>query len=225
MSELARGLRVLVLAAIVLCIVASLTGASGKDTGTTGLRIASVDLQRLQNEYLPLKSFKQELDAKQEDLNIQVQTWQQNPLLNADDQKTLADFAIKEKAANGHGLSAAEQTTRQGLLNASNKLNDDYARLQGTGMGAATDADKQQLNTYIKLASDTEARAQALKQQLETDLKKELTDVLDQAQKRMKEAFGKIAKEKGCSLILSTEIAPYTEYDCTDDVLKLMNKK
>ncbi len=225
MSEPTRGLRVIVLSAIVLCIVASLTGASGQDKTTGGLRVANVDLQRLQNEYVPLKTFKEELDAKQNELDIQVRTWQQNPLLSAADQKTLSDLAIKDKMANGAGLSAADKATQQRLLDASKKLNDDYTRLQGTAIGAVTDADKQQLNGYLKLANDTEARAQATKQQLQTDMQTRLASIADQAQKNMKDAFGKIAKEKGYNLILSAEIAPYAEYDCTDDVLKLMNKK
>lgn len=225
MSEPTRGLRVIVLSAIVLCIVASLTGASGQDKTAGGLRVANVDLQRLQNEYVPLKTFKEELDAKQNELDIQVRTWQQNPLLSAADQKTLSDLAIKDKMANGAGLSAADKATQQRLLDASKKLNDDYTRLQGTAIGAVTDADKQQLNGYLKLANDTEARAQATKQQLQTDMQTRLASIADQAQKNMKDAFGKIAKEKGYNLILSAEIAPYAEYDCTDDVLKLMNKK
>src|SRR5579871_1540303 len=106
-----RELRVIVGLAIVLCIVASLRGASGEDKNTGGLRVASVDLNRMQNEYKLLKNFKQELDKKQEALSIQLQTWKQNPLLSEADQKALSDLNIKDKSAPG-GLSAAEKASQ-----------------------------------------------------------------------------------------------------------------
>ena len=116
-----RELRVIVGLAIVLCIVASLRGASGEDKNTGGLRVASVDLNRMQNEYKLLKNFKQELDKKQEALSIQLQTWKQNPLLSEADQKALSDLNIKDKSAPG-GLSAAEKASQTKLMDQSRKL-------------------------------------------------------------------------------------------------------
>jgi Skp family chaperone for outer membrane proteins len=223
MMESPRGLRVIVALAITLCIVASLTGAHGEDKNPGGLRVATVDINRMQNEYKVIKNFKQELDKKQEALRIQMQTMQQNPLLPEVDQKTLADLNIKDKSANG-GLSPAEKTNQSKLVEHSRKLMDDYNRLQGTPIGAATDADKKLLQDYVRLAQDTETRANAAQSTLQNEMQTKLTDTAAQTQKSVHDALKVISKEKGYNLVLSSEIAPYAEYDCTDDVIKLLNK-
>jgi Skp family chaperone for outer membrane proteins len=218
-----RELRVIVALAILLCIVASLTGARGQDKNAGGLRVATVDINRLQNEYKVIKSFKQELDIRQAALKIQLQTWQQNPLLSEADQKTLSDLNIKDKTAAG-GLSAAEKTHQTALVEQSRKLNDDYNRLQGTAIGAATPHDKQQLQEYVTLVQGTEARATAAQSVLQTEMQTKLTDTAQQTQKSVHDALKTICKEKGYNLVLSSEIAPYADFDCTDDVVKVLNK-
>jgi len=223
MLESTRGLRMIVLASIALCIIASLTGAKGQDKNANALKIASVDISRIQDEYTAIKALKQELDNKQAALQTQLQTWQQNQLLSPADQQQLSDLAIKEKSANG--LSAAEKATQDSLKDKSRKLSEDYQRLSGTAIVNATDQDQTQLKKYIALANDTEARATAAKTTLQNDMQAKIKDTAATAQKSIKDALDKIAKEKGYAVVFSADVAPYTEYDCTDDVLKLLNKK
>ena len=54
MLESQRGLRLIVLAAIALCIVASMTGARAGDD-KSGLRIAVVDMQKLNEDSVQVK--------------------------------------------------------------------------------------------------------------------------------------------------------------------------
>jgi Skp family chaperone for outer membrane proteins len=218
-----RGLRTIVALAIVLCITASLVAARGQDKNVGGLRVATIDLTRVRNEYTVLKAFKQEVDKRQEELGIQFQVWEQNPLLPEADQKTLGDLNIKEKAAAG-GLSAAEKTNQSKLIEDSHRLNADYQRLQNTVIGAITPADDKQLQDYKTRIRSTEARANAAKTALQAEMQNKFTTLAAEAQKKVHETLKGLAKEKGFNLVLSSEIAPYAEYDCTDDVIKLMNK-
>jgi Skp family chaperone for outer membrane proteins len=223
MLESTGGLRVVVLASIALCIIASLTGAKGQDKNSGGLKIASVDIGRIQEEYTTIKALKTELDSKQVALQTQMQTWQQNQLLTEADQKSLADLALKANSPNG--LSAAEKSMQQGLLDKSRKLNDDYQRLQSVQIGQATDQDRQQLDGYIKLATATETRAKVAQQSLQTEMQAKIKDTAAAAQKSIKDTLEKVSKEKGYAVVFSSDVAPYTEFDCTDDVLKVLNKK
>jgi Skp family chaperone for outer membrane proteins len=218
-----RELRAIVALAILLCIVGSLTGARSEDKSAGGLRVATVDVGRVQNEYKVISNFKKEFDNKQQVLKIQLQTWQQNALLSETDQKMLADLTVKDKTAPG-SLSAAEKTNQTKLLDQSRKLMDDYNRLQGTPVGAITDADKQKLQSYLTLANGTQARSDAAQQALQSEIQTKVADTAAQAQKNLQTALKTICKEKGYNLILNTEIAPFADNDCTDEVIKVLNK-
>ena len=96
-TEPTRGIRALILAAIVLCITASLTGAkAGQDKP---IRTALVDIGRLSSEYTFNINAFQELQ-KREQVNLTVlRTLAQAALLSEADQKTLGDLITAESAA------------------------------------------------------------------------------------------------------------------------------
>jgi len=218
-----RKLCAIVVLAIGLCILVSTGGAHGEDKNTGGLHVATIDLTRVQAEYKALKNLKLEVDNKQETLTIQMQAWQQNALLAEADQKTLADLNIKEKSA-AAGLTAAEKTNQSRLIAESHRLNDDYQRLQGTAPGAMIPGDKALLQDYVTRIQNTEARANAAKSAQQADLQNKLNTTVTAAQKSLHDALKTLAREKGFNLVLSSDIAPYADYDCTDDAIKLLNK-
>lgn len=221
MLDSQRGFRAIVLATIVLCVMATLTGARGQDK-SGGLRVANIDIQRLQNEYAAIQTFNKDLGSKEESLQVQVQTWSQNALLGDADQKTLAGLVLKDKTGM---LTPAEKAQQQKLLDQSKKLLDDYTRLQNTAIGQINNQDKDQLNTYIRLAADTENRVNVAKQRLQDEIRGKVAETGDMVKKAMKAAVEKIAKEKNFSVVFTTDVAPYAEYDCTDEVLKILNSK
>lgn len=222
MLDAPRGFRVIVLATIALCIIATLTGARGQEKNGGAFRVANIDIARLQGEYNAIQIFNKDLSSKEDALQSQIQSWQQNALLSEADQKTLADLTIKEK--NGT-ITPAEKGQQQKLQDQSKKLTDDYSRLQGTAIGAITNQDKEQLNTYVKLVTDTDNRATVAKQRMQDEIRAKVAETSDMVKKAMKSAVEKVAKEKNFSVIFTTDVAPYAEYDCTDDVLKILNKK
>ena len=83
MSDSTRSLRAIVLAAIVLCIVASLVGAKADQEKSipAGLKVASVDVSRLLTDYKYAINTTNDLQKKSDDLELRLRTIQQNFLL------------------------------------------------------------------------------------------------------------------------------------------------
>lgn len=219
-GNLVRGMYILT---IVCCILFSLAGAVAQDKTQGGIKLANIDLGRIQDEDAKLQGVKQTLQTQKQTAETEGQTWSQNPFLSADEQKQLSDFLMKEKSPNG--LSPADKKAEQALQAKSKQMYDDYQRLQGLPTGALTDTDKQQLNYYVKLQSDTQTRVNDLQTQYEQNLQNQVQATTAEFQKELHDALGKVAHDKGYTIIYTAEVAPYAENDCTDDVLKLLNKK
>src|ERR1041385_4874923 len=94
MSEPTPSLRLLVLALVTLCIVASLTGAKGQDKN--GLKIAVVSTDRILAESKFRIKSDADLKTKQNDIVTELNSWDNHRLLAEADQKVLAQLAIKE---------------------------------------------------------------------------------------------------------------------------------
>jgi len=223
MLESPRGLRVLVLAAIVLCIVASLTGAhAGQEKG--GLKFAVVDMQRLNDEYTAIKNFREAADKQDRDFKVEFEVVQRNQLLNEADRKALVALRVKERN-DPKSLTKPEQDKLKQLDDASQALNADFVKLQMTAVGALTVMDQKKLQDYTALqnsASDyIKTRRETLTNQLDSQAKELQGVVMENMQKAMND----VAKKSGYSLVLSKQYAPYAEYDCTKDVLAQLNKK
>src|SRR5260221_1692231 len=111
MSEPTRGLRAIVLAAIILCIVASMVGARAQDKG---LRIGVVSPGRLLTEYKFAKSSREELQKMQDEFNLTMQTWDHYHMLSPTDQDILTKLTLKE-ATDPNGMTKAEKEQKKSL--------------------------------------------------------------------------------------------------------------
>ena len=99
-------IRATVFAAIVLGIVASLTGA-GAGQDKSGLRIAVVNPGRLVSEYKFAKASTDTLETLDRNTRLELETWGKYPLLTAADQDALVKLLQKEAGAGGQ-LTKAE---------------------------------------------------------------------------------------------------------------------
>jgi Skp family chaperone for outer membrane proteins len=224
MKEPTWGVRALILAAIVLCITISLSGAKAGQDKNAALRIALVDIGRLSSEYSYNINAFQELQ-KREQVNLAVlRTLAQHALLSEADQKILADL-ISAESANPNGFTPQQKTQKQQLLDKSKAMADEFIALQQKVVGQLTPQDKEKLNQYYRAQSDTEARLQKSKADSDETLQSDAMKNRTKALKDVREAIAKVAKDKGFALVLSNEIAWYAESDVTDDVLKVLNKK
>ena len=223
MSEPTRSLRAIVLAAIVLCIVASLVGAKADQEKTSaGLKVASVDVSRLLTDYKYAVNTTSDLQKKNDELEVRLRTIQQNFLLPEADQKTLADLAVQQNSPSG--LTPAQKQTQTKLQGDSKALMDQYTTLQQKQVGQLTQQDKDNLQDFTKRASDTDSRLRAMEQQGKGDLDKQLQTAQSKAVTDIHDAVARVAKEKGFSLVLRSDVAFYADNDITDAVLSQLNK-
>lgn len=223
MLESPRGLRVLVLAAIVLCIVASLTGArAGQDK--PALKTAIVDMQRVQTEYTVVKNFREMADKQERDLKIEFEIIQRNQLLPEDDRTALVALRVKDRN-DPKSLTKPEQDKMKVLEDKSRALNDDYIKLQNTPVGALTPNDSKKLNDYTALSNAAGEYAKNRQQVVVAAVDSKGKELSGAVQENIQKAFSDVAKKNGYSLILDKQIAPYAEFDCTKDVLSLLNSK
>ena len=224
MSEPTRSLRTIVLAAIVLCIVASLVGAKAdQEKGApASLKVASVDVSKLLTDYKYAINTTGDLQKKSDDLELRLRTIQQNFLLPDADQNSLADLAVQENSPNG--LTPAQKQTLTKLQGDSKALMDQYTALQQKQVGQLTQQDKDNLQNFTKRASDTDSRLRTMEQQGKGDLDKQLQTAQNKAVADIHDAVAKVAKEKGFSLVLTSNTAFYADNDITDAVLAQLNK-
>lgn len=223
MLESPRGLRVIVILAITLCIVASLTGAKAGQDKNGALRIAVVDLGRLRAEYNYTTMAEGELKKKQDDFSVIARTMQQNPLLSDKEQGELVEIAIAKNTA--AGLSDAQKAREKQLSDQSKALLEEFETLRNKKVGDVTPQDNTRLTQLMKMASDTDVRLADKKKKSEDDLQKQYSTAMTKLTTDVRESIAKVAKDKGFNLVFSNDVALYAENDITSDVVSLLNKK
>ena len=224
MLESPRGLRLIVFAAIVLCIVASLTGArAGEDR--TGLRIATVDVRKLIDENTMVKTFNDGITKQASDFDIKSKAVQRFPYLLDADQKTLIDLLIKEKAAPNGTLSKEDTAKKEELLKKGQTNNEEAAKLFAIPGTNLTPADEAKIKYYTDMGNAAGQRLQQEQARLKKDLEEKEKEINTTVLEAMQKTLADVAKKNGYNLVLSKEIAPYCEFDCTKDVLTALNKK
>ncbi len=223
MSEPKVGLRTIVLACIVLCIVATLQGAHAADDKNSGLKVASVDIAKLNSDYVAFnKNSKVLSDKLQANLTV-LRTMQQHMLLPEADHKALADLLVAEATQQG-GLNAGQKDQKQKLLDKSKALAAEFIELQQKKVADLQAQDKDKLNAFFRSQTEGEARIQKLQQEMGEALQSEDAKNKTTALKGVRDAITKVAKEKGISVVFSNDVAWYADNDITDAVLKDLNK-
>jgi Skp family chaperone for outer membrane proteins len=219
MSEPTRGLRLIVLAALLLGIVAALGAGAAPDNSGGGLKVATLDTTRVLSEYKGTVASNNQLRKMADDYQLTFQTWKQNPLLSEADQKRMSDLVLK-----GANATEAEKAELKKLQDQSSALYSEFVNLQTKGGAALTEADKARITALTKLAGDTDSRIQFRSKEADDQFRKIQGDNLNRILKEVRDGVAKVAKKGGYNLVLSNEMAWYAENDITEDVLKELNK-
>jgi Skp family chaperone for outer membrane proteins len=223
MSESRTGFYAVVLACIGLCTIATLQGARAGQDKTGVLKVASVDLGRMNTEYA---SFNKNIKALMDKNNANVtafQALQQNPLLSEAEHQQLFDLMLAEGTQQG-GLNAQQKDQKQKLLDKSRTMSQEFFSLQEKKVADLQPQDKEKLNTYFRSQTEATARLQKMQGQTGELLRGEAEKNQTTAIKTMRDTIGKIAKEKGISVVFSNEVVWFADNDITDAVLKELNK-
>lgn len=224
MSKSVFTLRLIVMAAIVLCIVASMAGASGEQekTASAGLKIATVDPDRVADEYKYMLTQRQQITRAASDENLTLRAWKQNPLLAEADQQALAALLVKQAAP--AGLTPADKTSLDKLQAASKQLSDENSSLQSKTYGSLTQQDRDKLTDYTRRVTETDQRCSTRQEADNESFKKQVDDATQKTVKDVREGIGRVAKEKGYNLVFSSQVVWYAETDLTDSVVAVLNK-
>lgn len=222
MSPLTPSLRLVVITLVVGCVVASLTGATAKERAPAdnGLKIAVINPARLVLESKYYKTETDKLQKLQQDTSLMIRTWDQNSLLPAADQTTLAELAIEE--ALPAGLDAGKKAQKQKLLDRGKALFDESVALQTKGQ--LNQAENDRLREFARLDADTKKREQDKATQVKGDIDTKLAAIREKTDKDARDSLNKIAKKDGYNLIFSSEVLLYADNDITDKVLSDLNK-
>ncbi len=209
----------IVLGIVALCIVASLTGAHGQDKNG-GFRAGVIHIDRLQNEYKVIKDFNQQLQQKQNAMRDRLNVYEANPYLAEQDQQKLADLLAMQGTPKG--LTAADKTQLQQLQSQSAQYAQQVQTL--SSIQNPTPAQKQQIDTFAASKASTDSNVSALATQAKQTFQNDIDQEQVQVKKSINSALTQVAKQEGISIVFSSDIAPYAQIDCTDSVLKILNK-
>ena len=220
MSEQSRGLRSIVLAAIVLCIVASMVGAGAQDKG---LRIAVVSPGRLVSDYKFAKASRDALEKMQSEVKTTLQTWDRYHMLTATEQDALTKLVLKE-AATPNDLTKDEKTQMQQLKDKHEAQFVEFNNLLKQPVGNFAPAQAAQLDKLQKIRADTAARIKDKDTSAAREIQLKEEDYNVKIDKDVRENLNKVAKEKGFNLVFSSQVVLFADTDITDDVLKQLNK-
>lgn len=215
------GYRAIILGAITLCIVASLTGAKAGQKNPDGVKIAVFDPDRARTEYKYVTTARADFEKQLQDTDLKLKTWQLNALLTEADQKKLADLAIEDSRT---PLEGAKKTEKARLEALSKTYTEEFNALQAN-RNALTPAQKERLNILVRGASDTDARISDAQKKAQQDFQKLDQDVTSKILKDAREAVTKVAKDKGYTVVFSAAVAWYGDNDITDAVVKELNNK
>ena len=217
-------IRTTVLAAILLGIVASLTGASAGQDKNGGLKTAVVNPRKLVNDYKFAITTREKLTAMEQEAKDSLEVWGQFQLLESAEQDTLVKLIQKERSTNpATAITKPEADQLAALKDKHKRLSAEFAALSSKSNADTTPADAKQFESLNKKRTDTQLRGKKLNETATETLQKEQDKANIQIDKDIRDVLNKFCKEKGYNLVFSNEVVLFADSDITEDVLKKLN--
>jgi Skp family chaperone for outer membrane proteins len=211
-------MRAMMLAAALICSLFTAPGAHAQDK-SGGIKIATVDGNKLAQEYKYTQTAMAELQKFNQDVVTELNSWDQHRYLEEADQRKLGLIAVKE--ANKTELTKDEKDLKTKLEDASKRLFDEYLALQTKQNAAPAEVDR--LKALTRMEGDTQKRIKDRQAAGQEELSKRDADMRKKISADVKTAIGKVAKAKGVNVVFSSDVAYYCDVDLTEDVLKDLN--
>lgn len=224
MSESRGSIHAITLGTITLCIIASVIGASAKQdkTGAAGLKVAVFDGFRLKTESKLALDLEKQIQKKQEDYYLMLNTWKLNTYLPASDQKRLGDLTVEANTTKAN-FPADKAAEKKRLEDQSRAYGEEVNKLIAIQVPSPAESDRMKILTRSQ--SDTQAHIQEEGQRIQNLMQQEVVTSNNRLIKEMRDSVAKVAKEKGISLVLSNDVAWYADADLTEAALTAMNNK
>lgn len=180
------------------------------------LPIGSVDVAKIQSGYAKRAQLEKTVADLNFKLSSQLKTLSASDMLNKDQLQQLAALLAKQTLTDPEKAKVAE------LQNASARDSQELTALQQKAN--PSDDDKKRLGV---LAAQKQAAQDAMQQIVDgynEQFKLETQKVSDQFTELVKSTVAAVAKDKGLTVVLDSQLAIYCANDITDEVLKRLNK-
>ena len=217
-------IRTTVLGAILLGIVASLTGASAGQKDNGGLKTAVVNPRKLVSEYKYAVAAREKLANMEQDAKNRLEIYGNFQFLDSSEQDTLVALVQKERSPNpAAALSKTEMEQLASLRDKHKRVATLYTTLSSKSNADTTPADAKEFDDLNKRRTATQTRGKSLNDTATETLQKEQEKANVKIDQDIKDVFNKYCKDKGFTLVFSNEVVFYAENDISDEVLKKLN--
>lgn len=184
--------------------------------GDARAQFASVDLQKVFNEYKLRQTRSGEIQTLGQGLDRVLQQLSTVPLLSDAELKELAGLYEKPAPAD------AEKTRITALTTKAQTLSDEFGRLQN--VAAPNDQQKARLSELTEARRRGGELMNTLQQEYQQRLSERQAQLSQEIQQNMRTAIAKVAADKGLAVVFDSAVAVYTANDITSDVVKQLNR-
>lgn len=212
--------RIAVVFATLLFVTAGISKPSlaQKNGSASAPVFGSVDLQKCLQESKGRQQGEDQLRAFQQGLQSALQR------LAGSSSRFLDEAEIREMAALYEKENATDGDKKriQALEAKGDVSSAEVAKLQQ--VPTPNDAEKKRFDELNTINQKGESVIQGLKDTYTARLNARREELLVQVTDKVREAVGKIAKDKGLTVVFDAQVALYTANDITPDVIKQLNK-
>jgi len=179
-------------------------------------KFGSVDMEKVFNDAEATKANQAKL---QEYVNKRMEVLRfigRNQVMNPTDVKTYADLSLKESPTPTEqtqltkitGDAQSATTAQQALVQKQNPTPDELGKL----------------NSFSSNAQQNQAAVATLKDQYGAEAEKKQTELRNEVLDKVRTTVASLAKKDGYTTVFTTDCAPYSANDLTQDALNSINK-
>lgn len=210
--------RALIASAIIVCLAfaVSASGQSGKSGG-----FATVDVQKVTDGYKAMQLVQTDLKARQASSQAKLARRDSMPFLTEEEQQELDKLTDKPPASR----SAADSARIKELTDKGARLGAEIDALRQKPDKDLSDADRQRIKDAAAAFDKAKQAFAALKETEDNALREFAVSNQEALMKNFRSAVGKVATDKGISIVFDGQVALYAGTDLTAAVLAELNKK
>lgn len=210
--------RGLVVAVIGLCLALAVN-ASGQDK-KGNLIFASVDVEKVNNEFIARKTIETQMRALDERLKEQLQRRNSMPFLSEDEHKQIDAIEAKDPSER----TAAETAKDKELRDKGARLSSEIDALRAKPDDKLTPEEKDRLKKAESDFQTAKTNFEKLQEEYRSTMQKKIDENTDLLMTRFREAVKKVGEAKGVSIVFSSQVALYAGTDLTAAVIAELNK-
>jgi Skp family chaperone for outer membrane proteins len=204
---------------LILAALAVLVAAAAHADGPAPL-IGKVDMDQVWRRYTRFNSLNEEFGRFKEQLEAKcIERQRSFPLLLKEEYNDLMELRKK-----GDKMTPDEQAKYKRLVNRSDDLDKEQARLQALPDDKLTDADRKRRKELADLQTQAQNEiAEMLKEAKELFAKRD-AEIMGELHKDIDTAAAEVAKEKGLIAVVQADAVLFGGLDVTNDLIDKLNK-